>query len=58
MTILPVKVLTPLKISKGRRIIAWLPTTMITAIVSPIARPTPNTKDAIIPERADGKITL
>jgi hypothetical protein len=47
-----VMVRTPLKIFSG--IIDWPPATMITAMVSPIARPIPRMIDAKIPDFAAG----
>lgn len=50
ITILVVIVLTPDVKESGKT--AWLPATMITAIVSPIARPIPKMTDAKIPRLA------
>ena len=52
MTMLPVSVRTPCKMPLGMR--GWLPATMMTAIVSPIARPTPSTIPARMPLFAAG----
>ena len=49
---LAVIVRTPSKMEEGMT--AWFPATMTTAIVSPMARPTPRTTDAMIPENAAG----
>ena len=35
----------------------WLPATMMPAMVSPMARPTPSTMPAMMPETAAGTIT-
>ena len=51
-TMFEVKVRTPFKIPVG--ILAWFPATKITAIVSPIARPSPSTIAATIPDFAAG----
>ena len=50
-----VMVRTPLKMLSGMR--AWLPATMMTAMVSPMARPTPSTMLAMMPEVAAGTMT-
>ena len=51
-TTLVVSVRTPCSILEGT--LAWLPATMTTAIVSPIARPTPKITEARMPDLAAG----
>ena len=45
-------------LSSPTGILAWFPATIITAIVSPIARPIPRTTAARIPDFAAGSITI
>ena len=55
-TMFAVMVLTPLNNPLGRA--SWIHATLITAIDSPIARPTPSITPAITPEAAAGRTTL
>ena len=52
---LPVRVRTPSKMLPGMR--GWLPAIIITAMVSPMARPTPRMIPARMPDLAAGTVT-